>query len=85
MKLKYLGTFYPTEIHSQGQPYETSTDVMMSDRDTADTYPLDEICRANTAWTGDIAPFNAVYQESYSQVLWLMIDCDTWKAWRRTA
>jgi len=87
MKIKYLGKFTIEETHTMGEnsPFEQFEHYMVNDKDNNISYPLDEICRTNTAWTGDLSPFDAVYQESYSQVLFKSIGDDTYRAWETRA
>jgi len=51
MKLKYLGIYYPTELHTQGEPYETSTDVLQSDV-TDHNIDMDNTLVNSSAWSG---------------------------------
>ena len=87
MKFTYLGTFYHTESHECGEPYETTDDVMMSDRDNADTYPMDDIVSTSSEWVQGYDEYDGYYQESHSAVLFRHIEDanhaePTYKAWR---
>lgn len=84
MTLTYLGTFYPTERHdtTEFSPYESMEDVLQSDRDTSEYYPLDEVIRTHSEWIADFKEFSGIYQDHMGTVLFNIIDQDTFKAWR---
>lgn len=78
MRAKYLGRYYVDVEHTQGQPYESSTDVLRHDADSGEIYDLDNLMRLD-----DNSGFDAYYGESNtSSVMFKAIDCETYRAWR---